>query len=93
MQPRPKTTDLSSAETERKYMSTHVKEKPLTQTQKARAAAIVRDLFTEVEDYADNADCGDGGDGPACKVGECWHCRAVAIVSHVRAGKPLKFTS
>jgi hypothetical protein len=36
-------------------------------------------LLAMVKDYAENADCGDGGcDRP---FGDCWHCSAVQLVA------------
>ncbi len=55
----------------------------------ARLIAAAPDLFAIVKDYADNADCGDGGEGDACKRGVCWHCQAVAMVERI-TGKNLQ---
>lgn len=49
----------------------------------ARLIASAPDLFAIVKDYADNADCGDGGQGEACSSGKCWHCQAVAMVKQI----------
>ena len=44
-------------------------------------------LFKIVKDYADNADCGDGGNCEASKTDDCWHCQAVKIVNKIEHGR------
>jgi hypothetical protein len=54
---------------------------------RAQFMAAAPDLFAIVLDYAENADCGDGGQHEDEEGRVCWHCQAVAIVEKITGRK------
>lgn len=59
--------------------------KPVNQAN-ARLIAEAPALFAMVKDYAENADCGNGGEhfgGLGDKAENCWHCCAVALIAKI----------
>lgn len=49
----------------------------------ARLIAEAPEMFKLIKEYAEEADCGDGGLGKCTSPETCWHCRSVELVNRV----------